>query len=165
MPDGHALPAMRVAVVTVSDRASSGDRADRTGPVLVAAVEAAGHVIHDTRLIPDGEDAVAACIRDLAFDHDVVLLAGGTGIGPRDRTPEGVAAACDPMVPGVGEAIRAASRARVPAVDLSRACAGVRGRCLVVALPGSPGGAVDAWNAVAGIAPHAVAVIGGAGHD
>lgn len=155
---------LRVAVVTVSDRASAGTRDDRTGPGLAAAVTAAGHVVATARVIPDGERPVAECIGDLASAHDVLLLAGGTGIAPRDRTPEGVTAACRVMVPGFGEAIRAASRGRVPTADLSRACAGVSGHCLVVALPGSPGGAVDAWNAVAGIVPHAVAVIAGADH-
>jgi len=105
--------ALRVAVVTVSDRASRGLRDDRTGPELVTVVEKAGHCVHDTRVIADGEDQVARAVLDLAHDHDVVLLAGGTGIGPRDRTPEGVEVMCDVMVPGIGEAIRAASRARV----------------------------------------------------
>ncbi|MBM3665168.1 MAG: MogA/MoaB family molybdenum cofactor biosynthesis protein [Actinobacteria bacterium] len=156
--------ALRIAVVTVSDRAAGGTRDDRTGPGLVAAVKAAGHSVQDTRVIPDGEQPVADAICDLAHDHQVVLLAGGTGIGPRDHTAEGVQAACRPMVPGVGEAIRAASRARIPAADLSRACAGVRGRCLVVALPGSPGGAVDGWDAIAAVVPHAVAMIAGGDH-
>jgi len=156
--------ALRVAVVTVSDRASRGLRDDRTGPELVTVVEKAGHCVHDTRVIADGEDQVARAVLDLAHDHDVVLLAGGTGIGPRDRTPEGVEVMCDVMVPGIGEAIRAASRARVPAADLSRACAGVRGRCLVVALPGSPRGAAEGWAAIARVVPHAVAVIAGVDH-
>ncbi len=156
---------LRVAVVTVSDRAAAGTRADATGPALVTAVEQAGLVVHDTRVIVDGVESVSAAVCDLSHDHDVVLLAGGTGLGPRDRTPEAVQATCDPMVPGMGEAIRAASRAGVPTADLSRACAGVRGRCLVLALPGSPDGATDAWDAVSPVVPHAVAVIAGTDHS
>lgn len=155
---------LQVAVVTVSDRASGGQRDDRTGPDLAAAVATAGHAVCARRVIPDGTAAVVACIRELAPGHDVVLLAGGTGIAPRDRTPEGLAVACAMQVPGFGEAIRAASRGRVPTADLSRACAGVCGTCLVVALPGSPGGAVDGWHAIAAVVPHAVAVIAGADH-
>lgn len=163
MPDA-APTTLQVAVVTVSDRSSQGLRDDRTGPALAAAVAATGHVVATTKVIPDGAPAVTRCIEELAPTHDVVVLAGGTGIAPRDRTPEGVAAACPTLVPGFGEAIRAASRDRVPTADLSRACAGVRGTCLVLALPGSPGGAVDGWQAVAPLVGHAVAVIAGADH-
>lgn len=153
-----------MAVVTVSDRARRGERADATGPALARDVALAGHCVATRRVVADDPAALVALIRDLAGSHDVVLLAGGTGIAPRDRTPEAVQGACELLVPGIGEAIRAHSRERVPTSVLSRACAGVLDGALVVALPGSPGGAVDGWNAIRGIVAHAVSQVGGGDH-
>ncbi len=148
----------------MSDRASRGERADATGPALADEVVRAGHDVATRRVVSDDPADVADLIRDLAGSHDLVLLAGGTGIAPRDRTPEAVQAACERLVPGIGEAIRAAARDRVPTSLLSRACGGVRGGALVVALPGSPGGAVDGWNAIRDVVPHAISQIGGGDH-
>ncbi len=154
----------RVAVVTVSDRAACGLRDDATGPALTRAVRAAGLDADDPRVVPDDEGALAEMITALAGSYDLLLLAGGTGIAPRDRTPEGVEHACDRMIPGIGEAIRAASRDEIPAASLSRACGGVRGQTIVVALPGSPSGATDAWAAIAPFITHAVDQLRGGDH-
>jgi molybdopterin adenylyltransferase len=152
------------AIVTVSDRSARGERDDVTGPALARAVADDGVTVAHSRIESDDPERLAGAIAELAAAHDVVLLAGGTGVSPRDRTPEAVARACHLMIPGVGEAIRAASRDRVPTSSLSRACGGLCGHALVVALPGSPGGAVDGWAAIAPFAPHAVAQARGGDH-
>jgi molybdopterin adenylyltransferase len=153
-----------VAVVTVSDRAAAGERDDATGPALASVVRSAGLRVTTTPVVPDGAEGLIALILDLAASHDLVLLAGGTGVGPRDQTPEAVEATCDRMIPGLGEAIRAASREAIPTASLSRACGGVRGTSLVVAVPGSPGGATDAWGAIREVVPHALAQLAGGDH-
>lgn len=155
---------VKVAVVAVSDRAASGEREDATGPALAGAVRSAGLEADDAIVVPDDEQALVALVAELCASHDVVLLAGGTGIAPRDRTPEAVERSCERMVPGIGEAIRAASRDEIPGSSLSRACGGVRGTTLVVAMPGSPGGAEDAWDAIAPFISHAVDQMRGGDH-
>ncbi len=149
-----------MAVITVSDRSARGEREDRTGPRLIAAVQEAGHTVVHREIVSDDEDGLVALLTHLAGGTpadpapDVVLTAGGTGIGPRDRAPEALARAAERLVPGIGEAIRADGRPRVPTAALSRAVAGVRGRTLLVALPGFPGGAADGWAVVAPLAGH-----------
>lgn len=153
-----------VAMVTVSDRAAAGERDDATGPALESVVRSSGLDVTTTRVVPDGVEDLIALIHELTASHDLVLLAGGTGVSPRDHTPEAVEATCERMIPGIGEAIRAASREAIPTASLSRACAGVRGTSIVVAVPGSPGGATDAWGAIRDVIPHALAQVRGADH-
>jgi molybdenum cofactor synthesis domain-containing protein len=149
-----------VALITVSDRSARGEREDRTGPRLATAVEAAGHVVVHRGVVSDDEDALVSLLVALADGDmvdpppDLVITAGGTGVAPRDRAPEALTRAAERLVPGIGEAIRAESRPLVPTAALSRALAGVRGRTLLVALPGSPGGASDGWAVVAPLAGH-----------
>lgn len=147
-------------MVTVSDRSAAGRREDRTGPALAAAVEAAGHAVVHRAVVSDDEGPLADLLRALsdgavvAPAPDMVLTAGGTGLAPRDRAPEALARAAERLVPGIGEAIRADGRPRIPTASLSRAVAGVRGRTLLVALPGSTGGALDGWAVLAPLAAH-----------
>jgi molybdenum cofactor synthesis domain-containing protein len=158
---------LRVAVVTVSDRAARGEREDRSGPVLAAAAEADGAEVVRRELVADDPDALAALLAgicDAPDAPDLVVTTGGTGLGPRDRTPEATIAVCERLVPGIPEALRADSRRVTPHGMLSRGVAGVRGRTLLVNLPGSTGGARDGWAVVAPVAAHAASQLRGGDH-
>ena len=158
---------LRVAVVTVSDRSARGEREDRSGPALAAAAEAGGAEVVRRELVPDDPDALAALLAamcDAPDAPDLVLTTGGTGLGPRDRTPEATAAVCERLVPGIPEALRADSLRVTPHGMLSRGVAGVRGRTLVVNLPGSTGGARDGWAVVAPVVAHAASQLRGGDH-
>ncbi|MFN3954314.1 MAG: molybdopterin adenylyltransferase [Pararhodobacter sp.] len=156
----------RIAILTVSDRASRGDYADRGGPaaedwlrmVLTSAVE------YRREIIPDGAQPVAEALRGLADDWraDLILVTGGTGPSPRDRTPEGMAAVLDFDLPGFGEAMRQASLAEVPTAILSRQGAGVRGRSLIITLPGNPAAIATCMAAVFAAVPYCLDLIGAA---
>ncbi|MDX6556537.1 MAG: hypothetical protein QOD86_2732 [Miltoncostaeaceae bacterium] len=155
-----------MAVITVSDRSARGERADLSGPALAAEVAASGHEVVHRAVVPDDPAGLAALLRELADggSADLVLTTGGTGVGPRDATPEATSAACERMVPGIAEAIRARSLEVTPHAMLSRGVAGARGRTLIVNLPGSPGGARDGWAVLAPVAAHACAQLAGADH-
>jgi molybdopterin adenylyltransferase len=158
---------LRVAIVTVSDRSARGEREDLSGPVLADAVASSGGEVVRRELVPDDPGALAALLAAICDDPDapdLVLTSGGTGLGPRDRTPEATAATCERLVPGVAEALRARSLAVTPHAMLSRGVAGARGRTLVVNLPGSPAGARDGWEVVATIAAHAASQLRGGDH-
>jgi molybdopterin adenylyltransferase len=156
---------IRASIVTVSDGVAAGERADRGGPACEEALREAGvaFAIVDRLVLPDDRQRIAVAIATMADagTTDMILLTGGTGVAPRDRTPEAVRAAVEFEIPGLAERMRAETGRDFPAAALSRQVAGVRGRTLVLCLPGSPKGAADCLRAVAGLLPHAVALIRG----
>ena len=155
-----------MAIVTVSTRAAGGVYDDRSGELLDAQMRAAGHKVARREVVPDGAERLTKLLCDIADSGgvDLIVTSGGTGISPTDRTPEATAATCERLTPGIAEAIRAASLATTPHAMLSRGVAGVRGRTLIVNLPGSPGGARDGWATIAPVVEHAVSQLGGGDH-
>ncbi|CAN5668950.1 hypothetical protein BH10ACT3_BH10ACT3_02990 [soil metagenome] len=159
---GHVPDAgrLRVAVLTVSDRASSGTYEDLTGPAIDALVEERlDATVAERRLVPDDHDTIAAQLAAWADDGqvDLVLTNGGTGLAPRDVTPEATRSVLDVEAPGIGELMRAAGLAHTPFAALARQVAGRRGRTIIVNLPGSVKGATESLDAVVDVLGHACA--------
>ena len=166
---GPALSApLRVAVLTVSDRSFRGEREDRGGPAVAeAARRLLGAEVVETQVVSDEKDDIVWHLTRFADNVlvDVVLTTGGTGISERDVTPEATRSVISLELPGLPEAMRAASRAALPSAMLSRQVGGIRGKTLVVNLPGSPRGAVECLEAIAAALPHAVAMLRGEGAE
>ncbi|BEP14504.1 MogA/MoaB family molybdenum cofactor biosynthesis protein [Acidothermaceae bacterium B102] len=154
----------RAVVITVSDRSSTGERADRSGPLAAELLDGLGFAVDPVVVVPDEADEVESALRAAVLVADLVVTTGGTGIAPRDVTPEATARVLERLVPGIPEAIRAYSLAAVPTSALSRGLAGVAGRALVVNLPGSPGGVRDGVAVLGGVVGHALAQLRGADH-
>ena len=161
------MDALRVGVVTSSDSCAAGTKQDGSGPALIELVEARGWILAGYRLCSDDDEQLAASIVELAdvAGADIVLTTGGTGFGPRDVAPEVTARVCDRMAPGIAEHIRAESAKVTPRAMLSRGAAGLRGRTLVINLPGSVKAARESFGFVADQFEHAVQMIAGGGHD
>jgi len=158
---------MRVAIITVSDTVSRGEREDRSGPAVEKRCRELGWEVVAAKCVADDSSAIRKALVEAADSGaaELVLTSGGTGIGPRDVTPEATAAAAQKILPGIGEKMREVGGRGFARAYLSRAVAGVRGRTLIVNLPGSPRGAVESLDAVAELLPHAVDVLRGARHD
>lgn len=149
------------AVLTVSDGVAEGSRDDRSGPAIADRLRAAGFDVLATDVVADERAAIESSLRTLAEGAALVVTTGGTGLGPRDVTPEATRAVIEREVPGLAEAMRAAGRASTPAADLSRGVAGSIGGTLVINLPGSERGAVESLGAVLDAIPHAVELLSG----
>jgi len=161
------LEDVRAAIVTLSDRASSGEYADKSGPKLRAALEALGATIIAADILADDEEAIAAHLSALADAGEVglVITTGGTGLTPRDVAPEAIARICAKTAPGIGEALRAAGARHISTAWLSRSIAGVRGHTLIIALPGSPRAIDESMDVLKPFLRHAVRLAaGGKGH-
>jgi molybdopterin adenylyltransferase len=161
--DPYNRNVMRAVVITVSDSRTRGERADLSGPVVARTLEEAGWEVLGPVLVADERPLIESMLREQAGRAALVVTTGGTGIAPRDVTPEATTAVCDRMLPGLGERMRAEGSRETPLSYLSRGTAGVRGPCLIVNLPGSPQGAVTSLRAVLDLIPHAVALLGAEG--
>jgi molybdopterin adenylyltransferase len=150
------------AVVTVSDKGAAGEREDRSGAVVREVLEAAGIEVARAEIIPDDLEALEALLLELCGGgFNLVVTTGGTGLSPRDVTPEATLAVIDKEIPGMAEAMRAESLKVTPHAMISRAVCGMKGATLVINLPGSPRGARECLEVVMGALPHALEVAAG----
>jgi len=156
-------PSLRAAVVTVSDRGARGQREDLSGPAVAAVLEDHSFAVVRYLVVPDERDLIAAAIVAAADEDacDLVVTTGGTGVSPRDVTPDATRDVIDREIPGMAQAMIAASLQKTPHAMISRAVAGIRGRCLVVNLPGSPRGATENLAVILPALGHAIAKIQG----
>ena len=147
-------------MLTISDGVAAGTRDDQSGRVLADRLTGLGFEVERAAL-PDEPEQVAAAVRGAAGRHALVVTTGGTGLGPRDRTPQALEGVLDYLVPGLGEQMRAAGRRQTPLADLSRSLGGVAGTTLVIAVPGSPRGALESLAAIEPLLDHALETVGG----
>ena len=153
---------MKAAVLTVSDGVSAGVREDKSGDELERLLAEDGYEVA-RRIVPDEREAIAEAVAELADECAVVLTTGGTGMAPRDVTPEATLEVVDRLAPGIAEAIRADSISKTPHALLSRGVAGTRGATLVVNLPGSTGGCRDGYAVLRPALEHALSLLAGEG--
>jgi molybdenum cofactor synthesis domain-containing protein len=154
------LAGVRALVLTASDRSAAGEREDTSGALVAERLATLGMTV-DRQVVPDERSEIEAAIASAAGSHRLVITTGGTGLTPRDVTPQATAAVVDYEVPGLAEAMRAAGRRSTPMADLSRGIVGVRAGSLVVNLPGSPRGAVESLDAILAALPHAIETLAG----
>jgi len=157
---------IRAGILTVSDKASRGEREDRSGPALRELIEAAGAEAVRTAIVPDDQEEIRAVLMAWSNEGlDLVLTTGGTGLSPRDWTPEATKSVLDRETPGISEAIRAAGLGKTRTAMLSRAVSGIRKSTLIINFPGSERSVREGLAAVIDVLPHAVEVLRGAAGD
>jgi molybdenum cofactor synthesis domain-containing protein len=152
---------IRFGLLTLSDRSSRGEREDSSGPALARLIQAEGWSVTKQQILPDEESAIRDVLMEWSDggDVDVILTTGGTGFALRDVTPEATRAVIQREAPGLAEVMRAESLKKTPHAMLSRSIAGIRGRVLIVNLPGSPKGAVENFQTILPVLPHAVQLL------
>ena len=156
-----STPDLTAAVVTVSDSSSRGERADLGGPAVAGVLEKKNFRIVSREIVPDDESVIREALIRLSAQVRFVVTTGGTGIAQRDVTPEATRAACDRLLEGIAERMRAEGAKSTKFAALSRAVCGVRGESLILNLPGKPSGAVESLEAVIDLIPHALQILGG----
>ena len=154
---------MKAGILTLSDKGARGERTDLSGPALSEWLRSRGVETASYEMIPDEMELISAKLCEWADSGtlDIILTTGGTGVSPRDVTPEATVKVLERVIPGLGELMRFRSLSKTPSASLSRAVAGIRGKTLIINLPGSPKGAVENIEAVWDAIPHAVAKIQG----
>jgi molybdopterin adenylyltransferase len=162
-----SLYTMRVAILTVSDSVAARKYEDRSGPAVAGRCRELGWQVVSASVLPDDRPAMESFLKKTADSNeaDLILTTGGTGLGPRDSTPEATMAIAQKVVPGFSEHMRAEGLKKTDRALLSRGIAAIRGTTLIINLPGSPKGAVESLDAIAELLPHAVAVVNGARHE
>jgi molybdenum cofactor synthesis domain-containing protein len=155
----------RFGILTVSDSAARGEREDVSGRTIREMLQGLGEVAAE-RIVGDDRPAIEAALTEMcASGLHFVATTGGTGLGPRDVTPEATQAVIERAAPGIAEAMRAETLKKTPMAMISRATAGIRGRTLIVNLPGSPKGVRECLEVLLPVLPHAIDILAGAGHD
>ena len=152
---------LTVAVVTVSDSCARGERQDKSGPAVAELLQKLHFSVTAREVVPDDPIQIQNLLIRLAREVRFVVTTGGTGIAPRDVTPEATVAVCDRLLDGVSEQMRREGIKKTPLAALSRGVCGTRGKALILNLPGSPAGAVESLEAVVGLVPHAIALLSG----
>jgi len=157
---------MRVAILTVSDSVSRGTSEDRSGPAVAERCKALGWEVVSKEICADDRDRIEGFLKTVADSRgaDLILTTGGTGLGPRDVTPEATMNLAERLIPGFAEQMRAEGMKKMPRAIMSRAVAGIRGTTIIINLPGSPKGAVESLDAIATLLPHAIEVLHGHHH-
>jgi molybdopterin adenylyltransferase len=157
------VSALRLAILTISDAGSRGERADASGDLIASWAKERGYTLAERSLVPDETGRIASVLSEWADRNraDVILTTGGTGLTARDVTPEATRAVLEKEAPGIAEALRVSAYPRFPRAALSRGLAGVRGQTLIVNLPGSTGGVRDGLTVLNEVLEHAVELVRG----